>query len=184
MMIPENCQTNIKARTKTFTGKRLSKISEEVEPEMIVENAEDVAEEIIEVINEDKTEERTEENIKNKTENGIVQIPEGRIADRSDDRTDDRIENTSGGSREEIHDDENVSEDSTGSTAQTIRVDDNNQIESLEMNLPFGKFGKSFIMIIVFAGIGSLVTIEIHTRTQNHLNVDDPRKFFKVIIAL
>ena len=183
-MIPENFQTNIKART--FTGKRLSKISEEIEPEMIVENAEDVAEDITEVINEDKTEEITEENIENKTENGIVQIPEGRIADRKDDRTDDTgiIEDTSGGSREEIHDDKNVSEDSTGSTAQTIRVGDNNQIESLEMNLPFGKFGKSFIMIIVFAGIGSLVTIEIHTRMQNRLNVDDPRKFFKVIIAL
>ena len=180
-MIPKNFQTNIKART--FTGKRLSKISEEIEPEMIVENAEDVAEDITEVINEDKTEERTEENIKNKTENGIVQMPEGRISDRSDDRTDDRTEDTLASSREEILDDENVSEDSTGSTAQTIRVD-NNQIENFEMDLPLGKFGKSFIVIIVFAGIGTLVTIEIHTRTQNRLNVDDPRKFFKVIIAL
>ena len=36
MMIPENFQTKMKARssvTRTFTGKRLSKISEEIEPE-------------------------------------------------------------------------------------------------------------------------------------------------------
>ena len=177
-MIPENFQTNMKARssvTRTFTGKRLSKISEELEPERVEETeskAEDITENITEVISEDKTEHEN-------TENRITD----RTFERPENRTDDRTEETLASSREEIQDDENVSEDSTGSTAQTIRVD-NNQIENFEMDLPLGKFGKSFIVIIVFAGIGSLVTIEIHTRTQNRLNVDDPRKFFKVIIAL
>jgi len=181
-MIPENFQTNIKARSslsKTFTGKRLSKISEEFEPERIEETenkAEDItenrAENITEVISEDKTEhEKTEKRTTDRT------------FERPENQTDDRTEDTLASSREEIQDDENVSEDSTGSTAQTIRVD-NNQIENFEMDLPLGKFGKSFIVIIVFAGIGSLVTIEIHTRTQNRLNVDDPRTFFKTIIAL
>ena len=125
---------------------------------------------ITEVISGDKTEhEKTEKRTTDRT------------FERPENRTDDRTEDTLASSQEEIHDDENVSEDSTGSTAQTIRVD-NNQIENFEMDLPLGKFGKSFIVIIVFAGIGSLVTIEIHTRTQNRLNVDDPRKFFKMIL--
>lgn len=153
-------------------------------PERIEETeskAEDITEDITEYITKDRAEDITEVISEDKTEHeNTKKRTTDRTFERPENQTDERTEDTS--SQEEIHDDENVSEDSTGSTAQTIRVDENNQIGNLEMNLPFGKFGKSFIVIIVFAGIGSLVTIEIYTRTQNRLNVDDPRKFFKMII--
>ena len=141
-----------KQKVKTFTGKRLSKISEEIDTEMVAENAEDRRLDMTEGISEDKTEDRTENIAEDRTEDQTEGQSEMRTEARSVERAD----------TEEIR--------------LSDAPDGTSRIENVQIN-PFGKLGTSIIIFLIFAGILSLIAIQIHSRAKN--DFDDISTIFK-----
>ena len=148
-----------KQKVKTFTRERLSKISEEKETEMIAENAENTPVDMTEAISEDKTDDRVEDITEDIAVNGFEGHVEGRTEARNLERADSiTVDTPEGGVGERAQDEEN------------------NQIENIRMN-PFGKLGTSIIIFLIFAGILSLIAIQIHSRAKN--DFDDISAVFK-----
>ena len=179
-------------KTETFTKKRLSKISEEIETDMTSENVENRPVDMTEVISEDKTDDITENLTEDRTEgqseaetkarrvnmanNLIEEIAEDRSEGQTEGRTGVRADiitesTTAGGVVERVQD------TITESTTLSNTVDESNRIESVQMN-PFGKVGTSIIVFFIFAGIGSLLIIQIKSRAK--IDLDDISKIFKL----
>ena len=157
-----------KQKEKTFTGKRLSKISEELDTEMVAENAEDRTLDMTEVISEDKTDDRAQDitediavnefegHAEGRTEGGADARAEARNLERADSIT---VDTPAGGVGER-------SQDTRTRSTTLSYYEENNQIENVRMN-PFGKLGTSIILFLIFAGIVSLVAIQINSRAKN-----------------
>ena len=163
-----------KQKVKTFTGIRLSKISEELDTEMVAENAEDRTLDMTEVISEDKTDDRA----KDITEDIAVNGFEGHAEGRTDAGTDDSItvDTPAGGVGER-------SQDTRTRSTTLSYYEENNPIENVRIN-PFGKLGTSIILFLIFAGIVSLVAIQIYSRTKNDFHdISAIFKFRSLIVA-
>ena len=152
-----------KQKVKTFTRERLSKISEEKETEMIAENAEHRPD----VIGEDKTDNRAEDIAEDIAVNGF----EGHAEGRTEGGTDARAEARNLGRADSI-----TADTPAGGVGERAQDEENNQIENVRMN-PFGKLGTSIIICLIFAGILSLIAIQIHSRAKN--DFDDISAVFK-----
>ena len=156
-----------KQKVKTFTRERLSKISEEKETEMIAENAENTPVDMTEAISEDKTDDRVEDITEDIAVNGF----EGHVEGRTEGGTDARAE-----ARNLERADSITVDTPEGGVGERAQDEENNQIENIRMN-PFGKLGTSIIIFLIFAGILSLIAIQIHSRAKN--DFDDISAVFK-----
>ena len=139
-------------RSKSCPEKRLSKISEEIEA-------------VIVKIAQSDADDTSKESTDSKT-------TEVRTEDRADARSRDKVEDRTEAkkirklrTKEEIHEDikEEISEDTTEN--RSITVDEGHTREnSIQMNVPSGKIGKTLIGIIIVAGIGSFIFLEMTNR--------------------
>ena len=169
-----------KQKVKNLTGKRLSKISEELDTEMVAENAEDRTLDMTEVISEDKTDDRAEAiavngfegHAEGRTEGGTDARTEARNLERAESMT---VDTPAGGFGERAQD--------TRTRSTTLSYyEENNQIENVRMN-PFGKLGTSIILFLIFAGIVSLVAIQINSRAKNGFDGISAIFKFKSLLA-
>ena len=160
-----------KQKVKTFTRERLSKISEEKETEMVAENAENRPVDMTEVISEDKTDDITEDITEDISEDIAVNGFEGHAEGRTEGGTDARVE-----PRNLERADSITADTPAGGVGERAQDEENNQIENVQMN-PFGKLGTSIIIFLIFAGIVSLIAIQIHSRAKN--DFDDISAVFK-----